>query len=97
MAQLKLSLSDVDADAIRRLASERGLGISAYVRDVVLGSEEVELAPNSLQRLDRADAALRLIKERVERVEQQSAGLDPSDQIEALDRRLGRLEEMAGL
>jgi len=99
MAQLKLTLSDADVDAIRDQAQRASKAPSVYLRDLALGEAPEVLSADSVQRLDdfeerlehftRAANALRL---RVETVEQALS----SDPTEGLDRRLSRLEEMAG-
>lgn len=102
MAQLKLNLSDVDADAIRRLARERGMHISAFVRDAILGAQEVELAPESIERLDDFGARLDAIEARLEgfvraadALRNRVSGLEGGLDLEPIDRRLSRLEALA--
>jgi hypothetical protein len=96
VAQLNLTLPEGDADAIRVRARERGVPISVFVRDAVLGERESVLAPEQVGRLDRAEAALAVLRSDLvsltRRIDQAAV---PWDQIEALDRRLGRIEERA--
>jgi hypothetical protein len=96
VAQLNLSLPERDVAEIRARAHELGRPISTLVRDAVLGERESVLAPEQVGRLDRAEAALARLHSDLAslgaRIDQAAA---PWDQIEVLDRRLGRLEGLA--
>jgi hypothetical protein len=98
VAQLNLTLPEGDADAIRARARERGLPISVFVRDAILGEREIVLRPEQVGRLDRAEAALAGLRSdlvSLTRRVDQAAEREPWDQIELLDRRLGRVEQLA--
>jgi hypothetical protein len=105
MAQLKLSMSEHHANTIRRLAAERGLGISAFVVDQIVGTQDVELAPESVARLDEFGHGLaalggygRETRQLLEALAERVAGLESGGvDLGPLDRRLARLEEMAGI
>jgi hypothetical protein len=90
MAQLKLTLSTQDVTAIRGLARARGLSVSVLLRDAVLGEPVDQIAPDDVQRLDHVD-------ERLERLHRRVDALEQGTDVDGLDRRLTRLEEMAGL
>jgi DNA-binding transcriptional MerR regulator len=92
MAQLNLRLPEGDIAAIRAQASARGLSVSELLRRLALGEQPSTDALAQLRsdlasltrRLDGCEAQIAQISER-----------DPCEQLEALDRRLGRIEEIA--
>lgn len=76
MGSVTVRLHDDVEEALRRIAEERRLPVSAVLREAI----EVWTNPRVV-----VDPGGKLVE------------LDVQDQLEAMDRRLGRLEEMAGL
>lgn len=105
MPQLKLTLPQSDIDQIRRLAHERGLSTSVYLREAALGEAEVELAPESVGRLDAFERRLSeftswgsdLGRDLNSLAARLSALERSTDRVDALDQRVSRVEELAGL
>lgn len=101
MAQLKLSLPQQDIDTIRRVAAERRMTVSAFLRDSALGVQEVELPPQSMERLTMLESYVsdiaRDLTLAVDQLRGRVTGLEGAVDLEPIERRLSYIEERAGL